>query len=513
MFVFVFRVDLNGLSGKQPVGPFLAEEMNALNQFDTPLFTGLLAHAARNPIQFHIPGHKKGTAMAPEFRKFIGDNALSIDLINIAPLDDLLNPHGIIRDAQAIAAEAFSADYTFFSVHGTSGAIMAMILAVVGPGDTILVPRNVHKSVMSAIVLSGARPIYMAPELDENLGIAHGVSVETVRAALDRYPSTKALLVINPTYYGVAADLKSIVELAHERGVPVMVDEAHGVHVHFHERLPLSAMQAGADLAATSIHKLGGSLTQSSVLNVREGRVNVNRVQSVMSMLHTTSTSYILMASLDVARKHLATRGRDLIEKARVLSNQARVAINEIPGLYCIGPDMIGLNSARFEFDPTKLCVHVRELGLTGADVEGILREEYNIEVELSDMYNILAIVTFGDTEQETMALVNALRAISDRYYRTRPAHQVRVRNPQIPEQVMIPRAAFYSLAESVPLLESQGRVAAELVMVYPPGIPILAPGDLITNENISYILEHLEAGYPVQGPEDTTIRRIRVVK
>lgn len=419
----------------------------------------------------------------------------------------------MIRDAQAIAAEAFGADHTFFSVQGTSGAIMAMILATVGPGETVLVPRNVHKSVMAAIVLAGARPVYMAPELDENLGIAHGVSVETVSNALNQHPDARAVLVINPTYYGVAADLKSIVEVAHRRGVPVLVDEAHGVHIHFHERLPLSAMQAGADMAATSVHKLGGSMTQTSVLNVREGLVKVGRVQAVMSMLHTTSTSYVLLASLDVARKHLATRGRDLIERARVLANQARAQINEIPGLYCIGPDIIGLNSARFDYDPTKLCVHVRELGLIGADVEGILREEFNIEVELSDLYNILAVVTFGDTEEDVEALVEALRTISDRFYRTRPAQQVRVRNPVIPELAMIPRDAFYSPSESVPLADSAGRVAAEFVMVYPPGIPILAPGDYITDENIQYILEHLEAGYPVQGPEDETIQRIRVVR
>ncbi|MCG0238416.1 MAG: aminotransferase class I/II-fold pyridoxal phosphate-dependent enzyme [Firmicutes bacterium] len=483
-----------------------------MSQYDTPLFTGLLAHAARNPVQFHIPGHKKGAGMAPEFRRYIGDNALAIDLINIAPLDDLHNPHGIIKQAQELAAEAFGADYTFFSVQGTSGAIMAMILSVVGPGETILVPRNVHKSVMSAIVLAGARPVYMAPDVDYNLGIAHGVSVETVVAALDAHPEARAVLVINPTYYGVAADLKSIVEVAHARGVPVLVDEAHGVHIHFHEQMPLSAMQAGADMSATSVHKLGGSLTQSSVLNVREGLVNVGRVQAVLSMLQTTSTSYLLLASLDVARKHLATRGRELIERARQLANYARQEINKIPGLYCFGPEIIGFSSARFDFDPTKLTISVKELGLTGAEVEQILREEFNIEIELSDLYNILCIVSFGDTEDEINILINALRTIAERYYRSRPANQVRVKLPEFPELAMLPRDAFYAPSESVPLLEAEGRIAAEFVIIYPPGIPVLAPGEVITAENIAYIYEHLELGYPVQGPEDPTIQRIRVV-
>lgn len=484
----------------------------AMNQFDTPLFTGLLAHAARNPVQFHIPGHKKGSGAAPEFRKYIGENALAIDLINIAPLDDLHNPHGIIKEAQAIAAEAFGADHTYFSVQGTSGAIMAMILSVVGPGETILVPRNVHKSVMSAIVLAGARPIYMAPDLDQTLGISHGVSVETVRDALDAHPDAKAVLVINPTYYGVAADLKSIVEVAHARGIPVLVDEAHGVHIHFHERLPLSAMQAGADMAATSVHKLGGSLTQSSVLNVREGLVNIGRVQAVLSMLTTTSTSYLLLASLDVARKYLATRGRDLIERARLLAYYARQEINKIPGLYCFGPEIIGMTSARFDYDPTKLTISVKDLGVTGAEVEQILRNEFNIEVELSDLYNILCIVSFGDTEFEINILLNALRVISERFYRSRPANQVRVRLPQFPRLAMLPRDAFHAPSEVVPLVEAEGRVTAEFVMVYPPGIPILAPGEIITADNISYIYEHVEQGYPVQGPEDETIQRIKVV-
>lgn len=197
--------------------------------------------------------------MDPEFRQFIGENALSIDLINIEPLDDLHAPKGIIKEAQDLAAEAFGADHTFFSVQGTSGAIMTMVMAVCGPGDKIIIPRNVHKSIMSAIVFSGAVPIFIHPEIDDELGISHGITLESAERALTEHPDAKGLLVINPTYFGVAADLSSIVKLAHSFDVPVLVDEAHGVHIHFHDKLPLSAMQAGADMAATSVHKLGGS--------------------------------------------------------------------------------------------------------------------------------------------------------------------------------------------------------------------------------------------------------------
>src|SRR5690606_10077134 len=277
-----------------------------------------------------------------EFKQFIGPGALSIDLINIAPLDDLHQPSGVIQEAQELAAEAFGADYTFLSVQGTSGAIMTMIMSVCSPGGKIIVPRNVHKSVMSAIIFAGAKPIVISPEMDPKLGIAHGITTQAVRKALELHPDAKGLLVINPTYFGLYANLKEIVDLAHDCDIPVLVDEAHGVHVHFHDELPLSAMQAGADMAATSVHKLGGSLTQSSVLNMRAGRINPKRVQSIISMLTTTSTSYILLASLDTARKNLALHGRQMAEHAMQLAQQARHKINQIPGLYCFGEEILG---------------------------------------------------------------------------------------------------------------------------------------------------------------------------
>jgi arginine decarboxylase len=481
-----------------------------MDQSQTPLFTALVKHAERRPIQFHIPGHKKGMGMNPEFRQFIGDNALSIDLINIAPLDDLHNPSGPIMEAQRLAAEAFGADHTFFSVQGTSGAIMAMIMSVVNEGEKIIVPRNVHKSVMSAIILAGAKPVFISPTMDPNLGIAHGITTRAVRRALELHPDAKAVLVINPTYYGVVANLREIVEIVHSHGIPVLVDEAHGVHVHFHEALPLSAMQAGADMAATSVHKLGGSLTQSSVLNVREGLVNPKRVQSIISMLTTTSTSYLLLASLDAARKQLALHGRRMAEYAIELAEYARERINRIDGLYCFGKDILG-TEATYGYDPTKLTIHVRKLGLTGYEMEKRLREQYNIEVELSDMYNILCIITSGDTREDVERLIRALERIAAEQDK-RHAAEVRVRLPEIPHLSLSPRSAFYADTEMVPLRAAAGRIIAEFIMIYPPGIPILLPGEVISQENIDYILEHLEVGLPVQGPEDKTIQNVKVI-
>lgn len=483
-----------------------------MSQNETPLFSGLLEHAKKNPVQFHIPGHKKGSGMDPEFKDFIGENALSIDLINIGPLDDLHAPKGIIKQAQDLAAEAFGADHTFFSVQGTSGAIMTMVMTVCGPGDKIIVPRNVHKSVMSAIVFSGAVPIFIHPEIDIELGISHGITTDSVMRALEQHPDAKGVLVINPTYFGISADLKKIVEIAHSFDVPVLVDEAHGVHIHFHEELPMSAMQAGADMAATSVHKLGGSMTQSSVLNVRNGLVSAKRVQTILSMLTTTSTSYLLLASLDVARKQLAIKGREIIDRTIQLAQYIRKEVNEIDHLYCVGEEILG-TMATFDYDPTKLIISVKELGLTGFEVEKWLRGMHNIEVEMSDLYNILCIVTPGDTQNEADILINALRDLSKNKIKNADQVTAKVLLPDIPLLSSTPRDAFYSETELVPFDDSEGRIIAEFIMVYPPGIPIFIPGEIITKENLDYIKTNIEAGLPVQGPENFDARMLRVIK
>ncbi|MDR0268033.1 aminotransferase class I/II-fold pyridoxal phosphate-dependent enzyme [Paenibacillus sp.] len=484
-----------------------------MNHRHTPLFTALKEHAASNPVQFHIPGHKKGMGTDSEFREFIGDNALSIDLINIAPLDDLHQPSGVIEEAQKLAADAFGADYTYFSVQGTSGAIMTMVLSICSPGDKIIVPRNVHKSILSAIIFSGAKPVFISPARDENLGIDHGITTKSVQRALDLHPDAKAVLVINPTYFGVCANLKEIVDLAHSRHVPVLVDEAHGVLIHFHEDLPMSAMEAGADMAATSVHKLGGSMTQSSVLNLntKNGYVNPQRVQTIISMLTTTSTSYVLLASLDTSRRNLAINGHDMAQRTIDLAQKARRSINEMEGLYCFGEEILG-GEATFDYDPTKLTIHVRHLGITGFETENWLREHYNIEVELSDMYNILCLITPGDNEETVSVLLTALRELAGTYYNVNTANELIVKIPEIPQLSLIPRNAFYGDTEVIPFKESAGRIIAEFIYVYPPGIPILLPGEVISQDNIDYIVDHVEVGLPVKGPEDRYIQNVKVI-
>lgn len=483
-----------------------------MNQAHTPLFDALVAHAAKKPLQFHIPGHKCGAGMDEAFRQFIGDAALSIDLINIAPLDDLHQPSGIIHEAQRLAADAFGAEHAFFSVQGTSGAIQAMIMAVCRPGDKIILPRNVHKSVMSAIIFSGARPVFLSPTMDETFGIAHGISTRAVQKALERHPDAKAVFVINPTYFGICANLHEIVTLAHAYRIPVLVDEAHGVHIHFHEALPCSAMQAGADMAATSVHKLGGSLTQSSVLNVQGSLVDPKRVQTMLSMLTTTSTSYLLLASLDAARRQLALHGRALAQKAINLAEEARRLLCAVPQISCL--DLVSpRNETLYDMDPTKLTIHVRALGMTGFEMETLLRKQHGIEVEMSDMYNILCIITPADTPVTIHRLIDAIHAIAQTQAQRRtPIHAVTVKNPHIPTLALVPRDAFYALTESIPLEEADGRIIAEFIMVYPPGIPILLPGEVISQQNIAYIQEQTLIGLPVQGLEDKTNKMVKVI-
>lgn len=485
--------------------------MYKLNQNDTPLFDALMEYVARDTIPFHVPGHKKGVGVDAEFKNFIGDNPFKIDVTVFKLVDSLHHPTGPIKEAQALAADAYGADATFFSIHGTSGAIQAMIMSVVGAGDTIIVPRNVHKSVTAGIILSGAVPVYMQPELDKNLGIANGVLPETVEETLRENPHAKAVLIINPTYYGVATDLKRIADIVHSYDIPLIVDEAHGPHLNFNEKLPMSAMEAGADLCSQSTHKIIGALTQGSLLHVRTKYVDVARVQQIMNLLQTTSPSYILMASLDTARRQIALEGEKLLDKAIGLAEYVRAEINKIPGFYCYGRELLGRPGV-FAIDPTKICITCRDLGITGFDLDMILSTKYHIQMELSDLYNVLAVGSFGDTQENMDKLLAALREISSEYMSksTRKADFIDI--PPIPKQVLIPREAFNGQKVSVPLAESIGEVSGEFLMAYPPGIPVLCPGEVITEEIVNYVQDLKNTGLYVQGTEDPKVENILVV-
>lgn len=486
--------------------------MYKLNQNETPLFDALMEYVNRDTVPFHVPGHKKGQGVDKEFKEFIGENPFKIDVTVFKLVDSLHHPTGPIKEAQALAADAYGADATFFSIHGTSGAIQAMIMSVVGEGDTIIVPRNVHKSVTAGIILSGAIPVYMQPELDKKLGIANGVLPETVEETLRENPHAKAVLVINPTYYGVSTDLKRIAEIVHSYDIPLIVDEAHGPHLKFNDRLPMSALEAGADLCTQSTHKIIGAMTQGSLLHVRTKYVDVERVQAIMNLLQTTSPSYILMASLDTSRRQIALEGKELLDYAIDLAEETRERINKIPGFYCYGKELLGQPGV-FAIDPTKICITCRDLGITGFDLDMILSNKYHIQMELSDLYNVLAVGSFGDTKENMDKLIKALEEISKEYMNkdTRKADFLDI--PEIPKQVLIPREAFNGNKTSVLLEDSVGEVSGEFLMAYPPGIPVLCPGEVITEEIVQYVNDLKKTGLYVQGTEDPKVEYIKVVE
>ena len=454
-------------------------------QHKTPLFAALKQYVEDNTISFHVPGHKGGRGI-PEFRNFVGNNVLSIDLTSgILGLDTICNPLGVIREAEDLAACAFGANRAHFLVNGTTSGIQAMILSVAGPGDEIIIPRNVHRSVVGGLILSGAKPVYIKPVIDDYMGIAMGITPESVRRALVEHPNAKAVFVINPTYYGVASNLKAIVDLAHSFGKPVIVDEAHGAHFGFHPDLPLSAMEAGADMSAASAHKLVGSMTQSSILLVKSDLIDDRKVKAAMNLTQTTSPSYPLMASLDVARKQIALQGRQMLGKTIALCENARKQLNEIDGIYVMGHDVEGTEGC-FAYDPTKLAINLREIGLSGFETEKMLKYKYHIQAELSDLYNVLAVGSLGDDKQSLNALVAAIKDIAQNYGHKNVV-KINCELPENQDMVVSPRFAFYCEKRVVPLKEAEGEISTEMLMAYPPGIPILCPGERITQEVIDY--------------------------
>jgi lysine decarboxylase len=486
------------------------------DQTKTPLLTAMNKYVSDNVTPFHTPGHKMGKGIHKALGDILGENTLTLDLALMSELDDLHEPHGPIMEAQNLAAELYGADHSFFVVNGTTGGIYAMILTIAGPGDKIIVPRNAHRSIIGGIILSGAVPVFIQPETDEELGIAMGVTPEKVQRALQDHPDAKGVLIINPTYYGVATDLKKIVEIVHKHDIPVVVDEAHGPHLKFSGKLPPQALDVGADIAAQSTHKIIGAMTQCSLVHCRKGRIRVPRLKSMLQLVQSTSPNYILMASLDVARMQMATRGEELIENAIALANYARDKINEIPGLYCFGREKLG-NPGIHGFDPTKVTVTVKGLGLKGADAEYILRHKYKVQVELSDVYNILFLITLGDTKGDVDKLINALSDLALTHRGNLDFSAIASiysmgNYPLAPKQILSPRNALFGNTVLVPFEDSAGMICAEIVTFYPPGIPILCPGELISQEIIEHCRYLQDAGLHISGPEDHFLNTIKVV-
>jgi arginine decarboxylase len=493
-----------------------------VDQARTPYFDALRDYVDSGVIPFHTPGHMQGRGMDRALREFLGDNVLSIDLTQQRGLDDLLQPTEAIAEAQALAAEAYGADNSFFLINGSTSGNQIMMMTAVNPGEKIALPRNAHKSAMGGLIMSGAHPVWMQPEVDEALHMDHTVTPAVVRATLDAHPDLRAVYLVSPTYYGVAADLEAIAAIAHERDVPLLVDEAWGPHFRFHPALPIDAMSAGADLSINSTHKMLASLSQTAMLHQQGMRVKLDRLKAVVKLFLSTSPNLVLVASLDVARKQMATEGAALLSRTIELANDTRRQLNAIPGIYCFGGEIEGKPGV-FDLDPTKITITVRDLGYTGYEAEEILRRRYNVQLELADLFNCLALFTIGTTPESADRLVYGVKELAreDRPIDVFSPSGVLERRmktgtynlPKQPPIRMNPRDAFLSQTEFTDFRSSAGSICAEVITPYPPGIPVISPGEEITQEIIDYLRLELRAGVRMQGPYDTDLRQIRIVK
>jgi len=479
-----------------------------LLQNNAPLYEAMKNFRLNRVVPFDVPGHKGGRGNE-ELTEFLGINCLKADVNSMKPLDNLCHPVSVIKEAQELAAQAFGADSSFFIVNGTTGSVQAMIMSICKEGDKLIMPRNVHRSAINALVVNGAIPIYVNPGVNKNLGIPLGMSVSDVEKAIKENPDAKAVLINNPTYYGVCSDLKAIVELAHKHNMKALVDEAHGTHLYFGEDMPINGMAAGADMASVSMHKSGGSLTQSSILLCGKS-INSAYVRQVINLTQTTSASYLLMSSLDIARKNLALNGKEIFAKAVKYAEYARSEINKIGGYYAFGAELND-NDAFYAFDKTKLSINTLDTGLAGIEVYDILRDEYNIQIEFGDLGNVLAYISAGDRALEIERLISALAEIKRRYSRDKAGmfdHEYI--NPIV---VLSPKEAFFSNKKAKKLEECCDHICGEFVMCYPPGIPILAPGEKITSEIIDYISYAKEKGCSLSGTQDINVDFLQVLE
>ncbi|MCM1269163.1 MAG: aminotransferase class I/II-fold pyridoxal phosphate-dependent enzyme [Ruminococcus flavefaciens] len=479
----------------------------ALSQTNAPIYEALRRFRRMRVVPFDVPGHKRGRGNM-ELTEFLGEDCMNVDVNSMKPLDNLCHPVSVIKDAETLAAEAFGAANAFFMVGGTTSAVQSMIMYACKSGDKIIMPRNVHRSAINALILCDAVPVYVDPDVNNTLGIALGMSVSQVEKAIRENPDAKAIMVNNPTYYGICSDLRKITELAHKHNMLVLVDEAHGTHFYFGENFPVTAMAVGADIASVSMHKSGGSLTQSSFLLMGE-KINSDYMRQVVNLTQTTSASYLLLSSLDISRKRLALSGREIFEKTVELAEYARSEINSIGGYYAYSKELINGDSV-YDFDVSKLSVFTLPIGLAGIEVYDLLRDEYDIQIEFGDIGNILAYISVGDRNRDIERLISAMSEIKRRFGKSETGlltHEYI--NPIVAET---PRKAFYGDKKSLPLDEASGYICSEFVMCYPPGIPILAPGELITDEIIQYIKYAKEKGCSMTGTEDINIEHLNVL-
>jgi len=470
--------------------------MAKLNQNRTPYLDALEDYVLKKTAQLDVPGHQQGN-VENKLKDFIGQQVFKCDVNAPIGMDNLANPHACLKEAQELMADYANADSSFFLINGTSSGIIAMIMSACSANDKIILPRNVHKSIISALILSGAAPIYIMPKIDADLEIANQPTVDDYINAMHRYPSAKAIFVINPTYFGAVNDLKRLVDEAHSRGIAVLVDEAHGAHYYFDKNGPVSAMDAGADMSAVSFHKTSGSLTQTSVLLLKSKLIEKASVQKTLNILNTTSPSTILMASIDAARQFVAVNGQEAIEKTHEISKYAREQISKIPGFTPCGKEHFIFRGCH-DYDETKLVIKLDHLDIDGFDVYQLLQKDYKIQIELAETYVIMAILAIGTRKEQINKLIAALKDISKKHYTKNKDYERHAFGIEFPFQVVRPRSAYHAIGKKVPLEEAENHISKESIMIYPPGIPLIVPGEVFTHDLIKRIQSYKKAGITI---------------
>ena len=474
-----------------------------------PLIEAMLKYKEENIYPFHTPGHKGGRGMESKLRNELGES-VKVDVSLMSELDDIHEPETYIKAAQDLAAQTYGSDACFWAVNGTSQAIHAMLMTALKPGEKVLRPRNAHRSVAGGLILGGIEATFMQPDYCEAFGINFQVQPQAVEAALEKDASIKAVLLTSPNYYGVAADVEAIAKICHERNVVLLVDEAHGPHLGFSDLLPKSALQCGADACAQSTHKIVGAMTQCSMLHVQGQRLDVTRAADVMSVLTTTSPNYLLMASLDTARAQLQVRGKEMAEDAVVAANKLRAVCSKYAGLKLLSEaDCGGL-----KLDTTKVTVNFAEWGYTGIEAGDLFRK-VGIAVELVDAQNVLFLVTYADVTSDYEEALAKIDAVLKNMEANKGDRATTPEAQDVPATTMVMplREVFYGEKEALPLEESVSKICGEQVSFYPPGIPVLLPGEIITEEIIAYCKMMKDLGLSVSGPADGSLKTIRVVK
>ncbi len=486
--------------------------MSKFDQHQTPIIDALQQWVNKSHAPFYTPGHKRGVGMNQQLQDLWGSAVFGWDLPELPGLDNLQAPAGVIQAAQVLAAAAFGAQQTWFLVNGSTTGVIAAILATCGEGEKIILPRNIHSSAIAGIIHAGAVPIFISPEYDRELDIAHCVTPDAIKLALAQHPDAKAVMLVYPTYYGVCGDLAAIAEIVHSYNLPLLVDEAHGAHFGFHADLPPAALTLGADLAVQSTHKLLGSLTQSAMLHVNSHRVNIDRINQALRLLQSTSPSYLLLASLDSARQQMALQGEELMQQSIELAQIARSQISQIDGITVVNLPQ-PTPGAKY-LDQTRLTVTVTDLNLTGFAADEILSEQLGVTAELPSLRHLTFIISLGNTKSDIDRLVAAFTELSSNHHSDQPLHLPLVNPPDLllTQMAITPRKADRSAQTSVPIDRSIGKISAASICPYPPGIPVLIPGEVITSEALNYLKSIFDHGGEIVGCHDPQLENIQIV-